>query len=163
MADEKDDITSDQPQQPKKGTSKKVLIIVACVILVLGASGYMGYTMLSGGKSKGEEKEFREEKNRTKNILIPLDPFVVNLSDHGKYLKISMQFEITGESYQDLVKQKIPLMRDVVITHLSSKSYESILSPEGKFQLKDELLLRANQAIGKDIFRNLYFTDFVLQ
>jgi flagellar FliL protein len=41
----------------------------------------------------------------------------------------------------------------------------SISSPEGKFQLKDEILFRANQILGgeKDIIKNLYFTEFVMQ
>lgn len=163
MADEKDETQIEQPQQPKKGISKKLLIIIIGAILIVVASGFVGYTMLSSGKSKAGEKEIKEEKNREKSVLIPLDPFVVNLSEYGKYLKISMQFELTNESYQAMVKQRIPQMRDVVITHLSSKSAESVLNPEGKFQLKDEILLRVNQAIGKDVFKNLYFTDFVLQ
>jgi flagellar basal body-associated protein FliL len=29
--------------------------------------------------------------------------------------------------------------------------------------LKDELLMRANAAAGKDIFKNVIFTDFVMQ
>jgi len=48
---------------------------------------------------------------------------------------------------------------------VSSKSLNSISSPEGKFQLKDEVLFRANQIMGmdKDIFKNLFFTEFVMQ
>jgi hypothetical protein len=29
--------------------------------------------------------------------------------------------------------------------------------------LKDELLLRENQVMGRDVFKNLYFTEFIRQ
>ncbi len=74
-----------------------------------------------------------------------------------------MQFEIDDPSNQPLVNERIPKLRDSIITLLSSKSAESVSGPEGKFQLKDELLLRTNQAMGKDVFKNLYFTEFVMQ
>jgi len=74
-----------------------------------------------------------------------------------------MQFELTDLVNQQVVTEKTPQLRDAIITLVSSKSAESVASPEGKLQLKDELLLRANQSVGKDIFKNLYFTEFVMQ
>ena len=97
--------------------------------------------------------------------MVELDPFVLNLSDHGRYLKVTLQFEISDPSQQDLIRNKTPQLRDTIITLVSSKSLNSISSAEGKFQLKDELLFRANQIIGmeKDVLKNLYFTEFVMQ
>jgi len=74
-----------------------------------------------------------------------------------------MQLEIIDAENGALVEDRIPQLRDAIITLLSSKSAESVSSPEGKLQLKDELLLRTNQAIGKNIVKNLYFTEFVMQ
>ena len=74
-----------------------------------------------------------------------------------------MQFEIAGEPRQEFIAEKVPILRDVIITLISSQSYEYASSPEGKSQLKDEILLRTNQIFGKEVFRNLYFTDFVMQ
>jgi flagellar FliL protein len=88
---------------------------------------------------------------------------VLNLSERGRFLKVTMQFELTSAANQALVAEKTPQLRDAIITLVSSKSVEAVSSPEGKFQLKDELLLRANQAMGKDVFKNLYFTEFVMQ
>jgi flagellar FliL protein len=114
------------------------------------------------GKS-GAGAEHKEAKEDAKSALVAMDPFVVNLSEHGRYLKITMQFELSDIANQDLVTSKSPNLRDAIITLLSSKSAEAVSGPEGKFQLKDELLLRGNQAVGKEVFRNLYFTEFVMQ
>ncbi len=164
MAEEKPDNKSAEPQEPqqeipKKGKNK-LIIIIAIVTLVLSASSFLAYIMLIDGKGKAGEGY---KKDSEKAALLSLEPFVLNLTEQGKYLKVSMQFEFSDASYQPLVADKIPQLRDAIIILISSKSSESVSSPEGKFQLKDELILRANQAVGKDAFKNLYFTEFVMQ
>jgi len=161
MAEEKDELQVETPQVPKKG-SKALILIIVIASVVLGAGGFVGYTLLAGKKP---DNEAHEKKSDSKTSIIALDPFVLNLADHGRYLKVTIQFEISDESLHETVKTKTPQLRDTIITLVSSKSLNAISSPEGKFQLKDEVLFRANQVMGmeKDIFKNLYFTEFVMQ
>jgi flagellar FliL protein len=151
----------------KGGGKKKLLIIILGAVLVLGgAGGFVGYKMLSGKKNAATEEggeQGAKKEGEAKTALIPIDPFVVNLTEHGRYLKVTMQLELANASQQPLVTEKMPNIRDAIITLLSSKSSESVSGPEGKLQLKDEILLRVNQAVGKDVFKNLFFTEFVMQ
>ena len=162
MADGKDDLQDEIPDEPKKKGSKALLIIIVVASIVLGAGSFVGYKLLAGKKG---DAETHEDKGKTKTSIIALDPFVLNLADHGRYLKVTIQFEISDDSLQEKVNSKTPQLRDTIITLVSSKSLNSISSPEGKFQLKDEVLFRANRVMGmeKDIFKNLYFTEFVMQ
>ena len=163
MADKKDDLQEEITEEPKKKKANKTLIIIiVAASLVLGAGGFVGYKLLAGKKS---DSGAHEKKVDTKTSIIALDPFVLNLADHGRYLKVTIQFEITDEALLETVKSKTPQLRDTIITLVSSKSLNSISSPEGKFQLKDEVLFRTNQIMGldKDAFKNLYFTEFVMQ
>jgi flagellar FliL protein len=161
MADEKEELKDEAPAPPKKGSKTLIIIIVAAAV-VLGAGGFAGYKLLAGKKSDSKTQEAKADANTS---IVALDPFVLNLADHGRYLKVTIQFEISDKSLSETVKNKTPQLRDTIITLVSSKSLNSISSPEGKFQLKDELLFRANQVIGvdKDIFKNLFFTEFVMQ
>jgi len=161
MADEKEELKEETPAPPKKGSKTLIIIIVAAAV-VLGAGGFAGYKLLAGKKSDGK---IHEEKSDAKTSIIALDPFVLNLADHGRYLKVTIQLEVSDQTLSEKVKEKTPQLRDTIITLVSSKSLNSISSPEGKFQLKDELLFRANQVLGmdKDIFKNLFFTEFVMQ
>ena len=163
MADEKDDLQDETAKEPaKKGGGKKLLIIIVAAGIVLGAGGFAGYKLLAGKKS---DDNVQQENVDINTSIFALAPFVLNLSDHGRYLKVTIQFEVSDESFLDMVEAKTPQLRDTIITLVSSKSLTSIASPEGKFQLKDELLFRANQVMGvnKDVFKNLYFTEFVMQ
>lgn len=164
MAEEKLDNQSEQTQQeqPRKG-NKKLIIIIAGATLLLLASGFIAYTMLYGGKEKAGAAAYKKEEHSGKDVLVSLDPFILNLAEQGRFLKVTMQFELADKSYQPMTSDKIPQLRDAIIILIGSKSAESISSPEGKFQLKDELLLRANQTMGKDVFKNIYFTEFVMQ
>jgi flagellar FliL protein len=152
-----ENIQEEITEKPKKSKKKLLIIIIVAVALLGGA--FFGYSTFSNISTKKETKKIEHENTS----LIAMDPFVVNLSDYGKYLKMTMQLELSDKAYEELVKSKIPGIRDAVITLLSGKSSDSISGPEGKLQLKDELLLRANQAVGKDVFKNLYFTEFVMQ
>ncbi len=159
MEDQKGEVQEEQNQPVKaKGGSKKLLIIIVCAVLVLG--GGIGYFVFSKSKKPDETKEKTEEK---KSVLVALDPFILNLAEQGRFLKISIQLELSEPSIEEQLKNKLPQLRDVIIMLVSNKSVESISSAEGKFQLKDEILLRSNQVMGKDVIRNIYFTEFVMQ
>jgi len=146
--------------KPRKG-KMKMIIIIAAILIVSLASGFAAYTMFIGKKSGQSAHE--KSKEEAKVALIALDPMVLNLAEPNRFLKLSIQFELSDPTYQALANERVPQLRDAIIILISSKSFASIMTPEGKFQMKDELLLRANQAVGKDVFKNLYFTEFVTQ
>lgn len=178
MVDEKEDAKGGEDQEKEKSDGKKegkpagkkagkgfnkLLLLIPVAVVALAAGGYYGYTLLSHGKGTAGTAGATAGSEKKKAVLFSLDPFVVNLSEPGRYLKVTMQFEIVGEPRQEVIAEKVPILRDVIITLISSQSYEYASSPEGKNQLKDEILLRTNQIFGKEVFRNLYFTDFVMQ
>jgi len=147
----------------KAGKKSRLLMIVAPIALVaLAAGGYFGYTLLSHGKGKAKAAT-ASAKTDGKVHLFSIEPFVVNLSDPGRYLKVTMQFELASDGDEKEITEKVPILRDLIITLIGNQSYEYAASTEGKSQLKDEILLRTNRLFGKEVFRNLYFTDFVMQ
>ncbi len=160
---EKDD---GKPPKPKGGNKSRLLLIIAPIAAIaLAAGGYFGYTLLSQGKGKAEAPAAaaKKAKDGEKVVLFSIEPFVVNLSEPGRYLKVTMQFELAGQTEEKSVTEKVPILRDVIITLIGNQTYEYAASTEGKIQLKDEILLRTNRLFGKEVFRNLYFTDFVMQ
>lgn len=160
MAEEKVDAPEGEEVKEKKSGSKKMIIIIAIAAVLAVAGGFFIYTQLI---AKGKEGGSHKKEEAKKTALLPLDPFVVNLAEQGRFLKVTMQLELADAGNQAAATEKVPQYRDAIITLISSKSAESLSSPEGKIQLKDELLLRLNQASGKEIFKNIYFTEFVMQ
>lgn len=164
MAEEKDDAQPSEEKTTRVKKSNKNLFIVVGIIVIALIGGIGAYALLFNNKGDETAAEAKHElKKETKTSLIALDSFVLNLAEQGRFLKVTMQFEVADLANQQLVTDKVPQLRDAIITLVSSKSAETLSSPEGKLQIKDELLLRANQAVGKEVFKNLYFTEFVMQ
>ena len=152
---------AEKEQAPKK--SKLKLIIIAVVVLFIGAGGIYGYS-----KYDKEKKEKAEPiKGAKVSIVCPLNSFVVNLQDKtgvGKrYLKLTMQLEVGKEDDKMLIGNHNAQIRDTVLLLLSSQSLKEINTMEGKLELKQTLLSRMNQILGNNVVRGIYFTEFVVQ
>ncbi|MBF0465348.1 MAG: flagellar basal body-associated FliL family protein [Nitrospirae bacterium] len=180
MSKEEQDEEQLEGPQPKKKLNIKQLIIFLGIALVLVGAGYIGYNKFlkkhdntaaepeKPVEEKVEKKEKKAHKEPKKEghdtgAIVPLEPFVVNLVDPGRYMKITVQIEIPDKKMEAAMKEKLPVLRDAIIILLSSKNLESISGPDGKLMLKDEMLARVNQALGEDLITNIYFTDFVVQ
>ncbi len=163
MEEEKEEQLDEEIEKPKKKKGKGlILIIVIAVAVLLGGGGAFFFLTKSGGE-KGPKKG--ESSAKEESAMFSLDPFVVNLGDQGanKFLKVSMQLELSSQAAMESAKAKTPQLRDAVINLLTSKTSDTLMSPEGKLQLKDEINMMANQILGNNTVKNVYLTEFVMQ
>ncbi|MEO5361106.1 MAG: flagellar basal body-associated FliL family protein [Nitrospirota bacterium] len=155
-----------EPVKVQKKSSMKQIIILGAIILVVAGGGFFAYTKFfakqEGGKEGAKEAEHKETKHG-EQVLIAIDPLIVNLTDKNRFIKLSLQIEVGDKKLEATMKEKMPLLRDAIIMLLTSKSFEAISGPDGKFQLKDEMLGRLNQALGSELIKNVYFTEFMVQ
>jgi flagellar FliL protein len=112
-----------------------------------------------------ESGSSRSSEGTDVGIMYPLDIFTVNLlSESGRrYLKVEMNLEIEGEELVLELDSKKPLLRDIIIRILSSKSLEEISTAKGKETLKDQIVSEINPRIKDGKVKNVYFVDFVVQ
>lgn len=96
---------------------------------------------------------------------LKLEPFVVNINDRerDRYLKLKAELEVSSPEVAASVSKRLPLVRDVVITLLSSKSFEEIRTIEGKNFLREEIVVRLNAMLSAGAVRRVFFTEFVVQ
>lgn len=168
MDEEKDELQDDEgdkPKKKKKGGKSLILIIVIAVAVIAGGGGAFLFFTKKGGGEKASKKEEQQQQKKEESAMFALDPFVVNLSDQGatKFLKVSMQLELSSQAVTESAKAKTPQIRDAIINLLTSKTSDSLMSPEGKLQLKDEINMQVNQILGNNTVKNVYLTEFVMQ
>ena len=96
-------------------------------------------------------------------------PFTVNLmTQTGKrYLKTSLQFELDKDELKATATQaemnkKLPMIKDVIIDVLSSKSLEDVATTKGKNRVKDEIVKRINEFMIDGKVFDVFFVDFVV-
>ena len=98
--------------------------------------------------------------------MYPLDQFIINLLASGggkRYLKTSIALELSIAEMQVELDNKRNVLRDTVITILSSKTFEEVQTAKGKQKLKEELMERLNEFLVDGRIMNIFFTEFVVQ
>jgi flagellar FliL protein len=153
--------------------NKKAIIIIAGIMLVfmalVGGGFYMMWvkivSLMPPEEVIEEVVEDEEEEAVVIGEMFPLDPFVVNLADgNGKrYLRATVQLELAPEQAAATFEQRLPQIRDVVLTILSTKQFEDIRTADGKMSLRTEIITRLNELLNNESVANIYFTDFVIQ
>ena len=161
----------------------KLLIIVVVAALAAGLGGAFVAVKLLGGKSEtapvNEDRKpeaaakaepngaagAKTGSNAAPGAMFDLEPFIVNLADSPeiRYLKLTVKLEADNEAVSAELSSRIPQLRDTILVLLSSKDSTTIRTPQGKFQLRDEITQRVNGLLPKPGVRSVYFTDFVLQ
>jgi flagellar FliL protein len=116
------------------------------------------------------EEEPVEEEPLAPAIYTALDPpFVVSFDqeDGARYLQLTLQAMAREEKTIAAVKQHAPAIRNSVLFKLSGYELEVLTTQAGKEQLRQELLVAANEILAKNGVESgveeLYFTSLVIQ
>lgn len=123
-------------------------------------------------------------------VMVETGTKIVNLADPGgrRYLKTTIVVEVappppseskakSGEGegeggaaedpvmakFNDEMSKRMPIINDILTTILSSKTFESIYTVEGKEQLRTEVLDTLNERLPSLQVIAVYFTEFVVQ
>lgn len=182
---------SDEAAAPEAGKAPapapalpiKLLIMVVAAALVAGLGGaFIVVKFMGGHNSGGEAGDEHKAEAPAKSeghgeaggkqtagaalgVMFDLDPFIVNLADSPdiRYLKLTVKLEVENEGVSTNLSSRIPQLRDTILVLLSSKDSTTIRTPQGKFQLRDEITQRINGLLPKPGVKTAYFTDFVVQ
>ena len=179
---------SEEKEKPAEGAeaptkkSKLIPMVGSAVVLVAGATAalwYLGVGPFAGGRPKHAEATAAIEEGEPEGAgeaeggkpgeapggLVALAPFIANLADDGgrRYLKATFQLDFGSATVPASVEARLPQMRDLLLTLFTSKTYDEIRTPEGKQQLREEIIGRVNQVLDRDLAKAVYFTEFIVQ
>ena len=117
-----------------------------------------------GGAEHGEAKGGGHDEGKPGGI-VALEPFIANLADDGgrRYLKATFQIDFGGADVPAAMQAHLPQTRDLLLTLFTSKTFDDIRTPEGKQQLREEIIARVNQVLDRDLAKAVYFTEFIVQ
>jgi flagellar FliL protein len=153
---------------------KKPILLIVVILVVLIACGAGAFFFLKKGfftSAKKVQTTNSESAVNDKNVHIKnLPSMIVNLADPSgdRYLKISLALVMNGkekpkssESSGDTLEDAA--IKNAVITVISTKTSDTLLTPSGKEELKKQLIKAINNALGEDAVKDIYFTDFIIQ
>lgn len=170
-------IVEDKMEVETKGKSFKIWILIGALVLIVVGCGvaFFAYPYLKGTEQASEQKregnipegsEVQNHRLEKVKATLELEPFLVNLADKEdtRYLKTTFQLGLADdpgkESENPIV---IAAIRDSIISLLSSKTADQILTPEGKNKLREEVREHVNSISPQIRALEVYIVDFVVQ
>jgi flagellar protein FliL len=160
MADEPKS-TAKSAEAPKKKSLAPLLIIL--VLLVAGGGGAAWFFL-----HKGKTAEAAPEVN-TPEFVVHLDTFTVNLADaeEGHFLRITIDLGLghppKGAAERNYGDFPVARARDAILSVLTVGKADALLTPDGKTQLKHDLMQALQDKVPEADVRNVYFTEFIVQ
>ncbi len=147
---------------PPKKSKKKLFVILGALVVLLGGGGAGAWYFLGSSASK----EAHEEPAKAP-IFLPLETFTVNLQDGEQYLQLDITLQLTDPAQVDLLKLHMPRIRSRLLSLLSSKRADELITTEDKKKLTQEILAQVKQPLspkGKpQQVDDALFTSFVIQ
>jgi len=117
----------------------------------------------SGGKAEDGKagKEYTGDFGQIKEFK----PFHLNLGNplENRYVRLTIGVEYKGGAEQLLeLDRREPQLRDAIVSTVSRKTREHLLSPDGKDQMRLEIKNKMNQHLDKKI-ENIFITDILIE
>jgi flagellar protein FliL len=160
MADEAK--STAKPAEPAKKKSKAPLLVILLVLLAGGAG--TTWFFLHHGKTAEAAPEAS-----TPEFVVHLETFTVNLADpeEGHFLRVTIDLGLghppKGAAERGSGDFPVAKARDAILSVLTVGKADVLLTPDGKAQLKRDLIQALQNAVPDADVRNVYFTEFIVQ
>jgi flagellar FliL protein len=153
-----------EAEEEKPKSKKMLFLIIGLLVVLAGAVGGYFYMQHNAELKRQQEtedkrpenilkKQLMERKDNAAPIYIALDEMIVNLPGRGgeHYLQTKMVLRTNDGSTEDKVKKFMPVIRDKVITVLSSRQMQELATVEGKTMMAREVALVINSIIAPQL------------
>jgi flagellar FliL protein len=142
------------PQQ-KGGKGRTLLAFMLAV--ALGAGGIFAWMRAS--------RSARGEAIGGDASTLTLEPFVVNLAGEERaYLRVGITLGLSRPpAERNGAGLPVPLVRDTVLSVLTTARPDQLLGAEGKEKLKTEILEALRSRVPQLGVEGVYFTEFLVQ
>jgi flagellar protein FliL len=156
---------------PAKKSKKGLMIIIAVCLVAVGGGGMLVMKFRGASAQASNEKADTGKESgatsKTKSLLT-LEPFLVNLADMEapRFLKVTFKLGLDEESLGEKYGEDpviLSAVRDKILSLLSVKSADEILTPAGKDKLRTEIKEKLNPIFPKGKIVEVFILDFVVQ
>ncbi|WP_138380199.1 flagellar basal body-associated FliL family protein [Luteithermobacter gelatinilyticus] len=172
MSDEINDEDLAEGLERKKISGKKIVLFIVLPALLLLGGGSLALMLLGGedgnDAAAGEEQAAlaaAKANEPTELLFLDLDPMLVNLNTAGgkpSYLKLTISLEVDKQSSLEDLQQKLPRIIDNFQVYLRELRVEDLNGSAGMFRLKEELLIRVNEAVYPTRVHDVLFKEILI-
>jgi flagellar basal body-associated protein FliL len=140
------------------GRGVVILLLGLVISIAVGIPGCRKSPSNSGDSAK-------DSATGADKSVLHLEPFVVNLTDaeDNRFLRVGIDLALEREPSNKEGSESAARVRDCIIFVLSTWRSDSLLAPDGKQKLKDEILHALQDRVPELGVKEVYFTEFLVQ
>src|SRR5690349_1411209 len=141
------------PNAPTAAAPRSSKLLIGLLIGVsLLAAGAVAYVFL-GPKAAAAHQAEAAKPPPEKPIFVALEPFTVNLQGEGraKFLHVGMALKVRGEPSKAQITEFMPELRSRTLMLLSNRTADSLVSPDDKAKLAEEIRTELNRPLNADL------------
>lgn len=156
--------------EPKKsGSITKIGMIAAVLLVQIVASYFLQKTFFfqpaTAGSVRTEAKKPEKPIESEEMKVVMLDEIVVNPAETGgrRYLVVTLGLQTAAPEAEKIIEKYKPLIRDAMISLLSSKHLDELSRISYRDTLRTEIKDAANRQLRGLSIENIVFSSYVLQ
>ncbi len=158
----------------KGGGKMKLILMIVLPVLLLGGGGaaafFMGLLPGSSHAAVDEHAAPAAEAEATAEHaeveFVDLPDLLINLNVTGKrlrFLKIATSLEVAGAEQAEQVRTLTPRIVDSLHLYFRSIKPEELAGPDGVYRIKEDLLVRINDAVKPAAIRDVLVKEMLVQ
>jgi len=152
------------------GIGVGAVVILAVLFLFVIKPMMAGDGKEAGASTEHVEKEDSHGKKKSGHggegsVMYAIKDIVVNPAGTGgaRFLSVSFGFELGSPTLAAEIEGREPLVRDALITILSSKTVTQLTDAKQKEIMRYQIKKRLSKILQTEDLEAVYYTDFVLQ
>ncbi len=148
-------------EAPPKSRTLLVMVVVAVLVALAGGGGAAWYFVGQGAPTKAAPP--------TVSTFLPIEQFTVNLQpeEGNQFLQVSLTVQLSREAKPDMIKARMPDIRNRILLLLSSQRASQLIGTEAKKKLADEIAAEIRRAVagtgGEVGIEAVLYTAFIIQ
>lgn len=139
----------------KKNFLLKIIIILLLIILIAVLIFFLSYR-----SNSNNQESIKVDKNI--KIYSFEDPFISNIKDSNKILKVVIKLELTNPKIEDVINAKNSLIRHEINLLLRGKTEDDLKGSEGQSMVQKEILDVIRKLLDTESVQNVYFDEFII-
>jgi flagellar basal body-associated protein FliL len=159
--------TEQSPPPAKRGKGKLIFIlaVVGALLIGAGAAAFAFYPHSKPAKPEAAAAQKPKEAAAKTGPLVEMKPLVANLNDpeSARYIKVAIFIEAENEEAKAAVESVLVPIRSQALMYLSSMTIDQTTGAEGKAAVATHLREIFEKTAGKNVIRQVYFGEFVVQ
>jgi len=149
--------------------SKKNIIILSVLVLVLGIGAFAGIKMLGkSAKPESKKKEESSHESKKETFIYVFKPLITNIAgtNASRFLKVTVCLQFENKDLEKVFDEKNAIFLDVMNSLFSSLTLEQATDISQRENLKRDIRDKINEILAeskKTKVKNVFFSEYICQ